>query len=70
MIDNPYSGGKGKMNEHLQKPQKEPYEKPAMVTERLETGALASGAGSPIAPPPPTQPLIGQVQPFFGLCCG
>ncbi len=39
---------------------KQPYEKPKMVTERIEIGALAAGSpgGNPIA----------QLQPFFGLC--
>ena len=65
-------GGKEKMSEHLQKPAKKPYEKPSMVTEKLEDGLLAYGAGSPVAPPKPgpNQALVGQVQPFFGLCCG
>jgi len=40
---------------------KQPYEKPKMVIERIEFGALAEG-GSPGGNP------IPQLQPFFGLC--
>jgi hypothetical protein len=60
------------MNEHRQKLQKEPYEKPNMVTEKIEFDVLAYRAGSPCGPEPPGpgQALVGMAQPFFGLCCG
>ncbi|MFC1893705.1 hypothetical protein ACFLYR_06750 [Chloroflexota bacterium] len=40
---------------------KESYEKPQMVTEKVEIGTLVAG-GTPAAAPLP------QLVPFFGLC--
>lgn len=45
---------------------KEPYEKPKMVTEEVETGTLYANAGSSS---PPGQGPISCMEPFFGLCC-
>ena len=42
---------------------KELYEKPAMLTEKVEPQTLvAQVTGGPVSP-------IPQMQPFFGLCC-
>ena len=46
---------------------KEPYEKPKMLTEKVEVGMLAA-AGSPVGFDPGMTP-IPQLQPFLGLCC-
>lgn len=51
--------------------EKEPYEKPRMVTERLVMTAYAEGGSNPPSPPGAQgAAAVQQLMPFFGLCCG
>ena len=45
-----------------EKKNREPYEKPKLVLEKVELATVAGQYGAPVLPIPFTQP-------YFGLCC-